>query len=118
MRISDWSSDVCSSDLRTATNVRTIFSKNGGNLGASGSVSHAFDRLGLITYPAKNGDADKVFEAALEAGAEDVSSSEEEHEIWTAQDDQIGRESCRERVWQYGSSTVVAVQLKKNKEKE
>src|SRR3546814_4408949 len=40
----------------------------------------------LITYPAKNGDADKVFEAALEAGAEDVSSSEEEHEIWTAQD--------------------------------
>src|SRR3546814_111158 len=71
---------------RTATNVRTIFSKNGGNLGASGSVSHAFDRLGLITYPAKNGDADKVFEAALEAGAEDVSSSEEEHEIWTAQD--------------------------------
>src|SRR3546814_7241660 len=38
---------------RTATNVRTIFSKNGGNLGASGSVSHAFDRLGLITYPAK-----------------------------------------------------------------
>src|SRR3546814_225350 len=71
---------------RTATNVRTIFSKNGGNLGASGSVSHAFDRLGLITYPAKTGDADKVFEAALEAGAEDVSSSEEEHEIWTAQD--------------------------------
>src|SRR3546814_6413284 len=90
MRISDWSSDVCSSDLtdnrnRTATNVRTIFSKNGGNLGASGSVSHAFERLGPITYPAKNGDADKVFEAALEAGAEDVSSSEEEHEIWTAQ---------------------------------
>src|SRR3546814_6379930 len=71
---------------RTATNVRTIFSKNGGNLGASGSVSNAFDRLGLITYPAKNGDADKVFEAALEACAEDVSSSEEEHVIWTAQD--------------------------------
>ena len=40
---------------RTATNVRTVFSKNGGNLGASGSVSHGFDRLGLIEYPAKRG---------------------------------------------------------------
>jgi YebC/PmpR family DNA-binding regulatory protein len=69
---------------RTATNVRTIVSKNGGNLGASGSVSHGFDRMGLISYPAKAGDADTVFEAALEAGAEDVSSSEDGHEIWTA----------------------------------
>ena len=43
---------------RTATNVRTAFSKNGGNLGASGSVSHGFDRLGLIEYPAAAGDAD------------------------------------------------------------
>ncbi|MBB4640882.1 YebC/PmpR family DNA-binding transcriptional regulator [Rhizorhapis suberifaciens] len=71
---------------RTATNVRTAFSKNGGNLGASGAVSHGFDRLGLITYPAKAGDPDKVFEAALEAGAEDVASNDDEHEIWTAQD--------------------------------
>ena len=72
---------------RTATNVRTIVSKNGGNLGASGSVSHGFDRMGLITYPATAGDAEKVFEAALDAGAEDVSSSDEGHEIWTAQAD-------------------------------
>jgi YebC/PmpR family DNA-binding regulatory protein len=71
---------------RTATNVRTIFSKNGGNLGASGSVSHGFARLGLITYPASAGSADAVFEAAIEAGAEDVESDEEEHRIWTAQD--------------------------------
>ena len=71
---------------RTATNVRTAVSKNGGNLGAGGSVSHGFDRMGLINYPASAGDADKVFEAALEAGAEDVSSSEDGHEIWTAQD--------------------------------
>ena len=71
---------------RTATNVRTAFSKNGGNLGASGAVSHGFDRMGLITYPSSAGDAEKVFEAALEAGAEDVESSEEEHAIWTAQD--------------------------------
>ena len=68
---------------RTATNVRTAVSKNGGNLGASGSVSHAFDRVGLINYPASSGDAEKVFDAALEAGAEDVSSSDDGHEIWT-----------------------------------
>ena len=68
---------------RTATNVRTAVSKNGGNLGASGSVSHAFDRVGLINYPASAGDAEKVFEAALDAGAEDVSSSDDGHEIWT-----------------------------------
>jgi YebC/PmpR family DNA-binding regulatory protein len=71
---------------RTATNVRTIVSKNGGNLGAGGSVSHGFDRMGLITYPASAGDPDTLFEAALEAGAEDVSSSEDGHEIWTAID--------------------------------
>lgn len=71
---------------RTATNVRTAVSKNGGNLGASGSVSHGFDRMGLINYPASAGDAEKVFEAALEAGAEDVTSGDEGHEIWTAQD--------------------------------
>src|SRR5947209_7270401 len=71
---------------RTATNIRTIVSKNGGNLGASGSVSHGFDRMGLISYPASAGSAEQVFEAALEAGAEDVVSSEDGHEIWTAQD--------------------------------
>ncbi len=69
---------------RTATNVKTAVSKNGGNLGAPGAVSHAFDRLGLIAYPAKAGDADKVFEAALEAGAEDVTSDEDGHQIWTS----------------------------------
>ncbi|KQN40286.1 transcriptional regulator [Sphingomonas sp. Leaf407] len=69
---------------RTATNVRTAVSKNGGNLGTAGSVSHGFDRVGLISYPAKAGDAEKVFEAALEAGAEDVTSGEDGHEIWTA----------------------------------
>jgi YebC/PmpR family DNA-binding regulatory protein len=71
---------------RTATNVRTIFSKNGGNLGASGSVSHGFERLGLIEYPASAGDADKVLEAAIEAGAEDVESDEGGHRIWTSID--------------------------------
>ncbi len=70
---------------RTATNVRVAVSKNGGNLAAPGAVSHAFDRLGLISYPAAVGDAEKVFEAALEAGAEDVTSTEDGHEIWTDQ---------------------------------
>ena len=68
---------------RTATNMRTIFSKNGGNLGASGSVSHGFERKGLIEYGAAAGDADKVFEAAIEAGADDVESDEDGHRIWT-----------------------------------
>lgn len=71
---------------RTATNVRTAMSKNGGNLGTAGSVAHGFDRMGLITYPVQAGEPDAVFEAALEAGAEDVQSSEDGHEIWTAQD--------------------------------
>ncbi len=72
---------------RTATNVRTAVSKNGGNLGAGGSVSHAFDRMGLISYPLAVGDGEKVFEAALEAGADDVVSDEDGHQIWTAQGD-------------------------------
>src|SRR4051795_4430354 len=69
---------------RTATNVRTIFSKNGGNLGASGSVSHGFERLGLVEYPASAGDADKVLEAAIEAGADDGGPDEDGPRIWTS----------------------------------
>jgi YebC/PmpR family DNA-binding regulatory protein len=75
---------------RTATNVRTAFSKNGGNLGASGAVTHGFARVGLIEYPAAAGDADQLFEAAIEAGAEDVESDEEGHQIWTGLDDLHG----------------------------
>jgi len=71
---------------RTATNVRTAFSKNGGNLGASGSVSHGFERMGLIEYGVTSGDAEKVLEAAIEAGADDVESDDEGHEIWTSVD--------------------------------
>src|SRR5207248_4777524 len=69
---------------RTATNVRTAFAKNGGNLGASGAVSHGFERLGLIEYPAAAGDEDKVLDAAIEAGADDVESDDEGHAIWTS----------------------------------
>ena len=71
---------------RTATNVRTAFSKNGGNLGSEGSVQHGFERLGLIEYGAGAGDEEKVLEAAIEAGADDVESGEDGHTIWTAAD--------------------------------
>lgn len=71
---------------RTAGEVRSYFSKHGGNLGASGSVSHSFDRLGQVAYKAEAGSADAVFEAALEAGADDVVSDEETHEIYCSPD--------------------------------
>ena len=68
---------------RTATAVRTAFSKNGGNLGATGAVSHGFERKGMIEYGAGAGDEDKVLEAAIDAGADDVESDESGHVIWT-----------------------------------
>jgi YebC/PmpR family DNA-binding regulatory protein len=69
---------------RTATNVRNAFAKNGGNMGATGAVSHGFERLGLIEYPASAGDEEKVLEAAIEAGADDVESSADGHTVRTA----------------------------------
>ncbi|MER2510331.1 YebC/PmpR family DNA-binding transcriptional regulator [Amaricoccus sp.] len=72
---------------RTASNVRSTFTKRGGNLGETGSVSFMFDRVGQIVYGPSAGDADKVMEAAIESGAEDVESSEEEHVIWCAVED-------------------------------
>jgi YebC/PmpR family DNA-binding regulatory protein len=72
---------------RAAANVRTIFGKNGGNMGETGSVAFMFDRLGQITYPPAAGSDDKVMEAAIEAGAEDVASDEDSHLIFTAYED-------------------------------
>ncbi len=72
---------------RTASSVRSIFTKSGGNLAETGAVSFMFDRVGLVTYPASAGDADTIFEAAIEAGAEDVDSSEDGHEIFCAASD-------------------------------
>ena len=69
---------------RAAANVRSTFSKNGGNLGETGSVSFMFDRMGQIVYPAAVGSDDKVMEAAIEAGADDVESDEDGHTIFTA----------------------------------
>jgi YebC/PmpR family DNA-binding regulatory protein len=72
---------------RTASTVRSTFSKNGGNLGETGSVGFMFERKGEITYPAGAGDEDSVFEAAIDAGAEDVESSEDGHTIFCADTD-------------------------------
>ncbi len=69
---------------RTASNVRSTFSKNGGALGETNSVGFMFDRVGEIVYPASVGDDDKVMEAAIEAGADDVESDEDGHWIYTS----------------------------------
>jgi YebC/PmpR family DNA-binding regulatory protein len=72
---------------RAAANVRTVFGKNGGNMGENGSVAFMFDRMGQIAYPTAAGSEDKVMEAAIEAGAEDVESDEDGHTIYTAFED-------------------------------
>ena len=72
---------------RTAGNVRTIFGKRGGIMGESGSVTFNLERIGYIQYPSAAADADKMFETALEAGANDVVSDSEHHEIETLPDD-------------------------------
>ncbi len=69
---------------RAAANVRTIFGKNGGNLGETNTVAFMFDRVGQLVYPPSAGSEDAVMEAAIEAGAEDVSSDTEGHVITTA----------------------------------
>ena len=69
---------------RAAANVRTIFGKNGGNLGETNTVAFMFDRVGQLIYPAGAGTDDAVMDAAIEAGAEDVTSDADGHVITTA----------------------------------
>jgi YebC/PmpR family DNA-binding regulatory protein len=71
---------------RTAGEVRATFTKNGGNLAETGAVSFMFNHVGVVEYDEKTASADAVFEAAIEAGAEDVVSTEHGHEIYTAPD--------------------------------
>ena len=71
---------------RTASDVRSAFTKSGGSLAETGAVAFMFDRVGVIGFPASVADADTMLEAAIEAGADDVSSSEEGHEVVCAQD--------------------------------
>lgn len=69
---------------RTAAEVRAAFAKFGGSLGETGSVGFLFDRIGQIAYPPDAATADEVFDAALEAGADDVASGTDGHTIATA----------------------------------
>ena len=69
---------------RTAGEVRSYFTKAGGSLAETGAVSFMFDRVGLIVFDRKVADDDAMLEAAIEAGADDVASGEEEHEIVTS----------------------------------
>ena len=72
---------------RTAAEMRALFNKHGGTLGETGSVGFLFNQLGEIVYPAEAGDADTLFEAALDAGADNVESSDQGHVVTTAADD-------------------------------
>ena len=72
---------------RTASDVRSTFTKYGGSLGESNSVVFQFDHVGEIAYPIEKASTDDMFEAALEAGAEDVQSSEASHVITTSFED-------------------------------
>lgn len=72
---------------RTASDVRSAFSKHGGSLGETNSVSFLFDRIGLVRYPASAATADAMLDAGIEAGADDVASDEDSHEITCPPDD-------------------------------
>lgn len=72
---------------RTAADIRSILSKNGGNLGETGCVSYLFQRKGIITFDAEKYSEDEIFEIALEAGAEDVTKEGESIEVITNPDD-------------------------------
>jgi YebC/PmpR family DNA-binding regulatory protein len=71
---------------RSASDIRTYFTKSGGNLGETGSVAFMFDRTGIIEYDAKAASDDAMLEAAIEAGADDVISSENGHEVYASQE--------------------------------
>jgi YebC/PmpR family DNA-binding regulatory protein len=104
---------------RTASNVRSTFSKNGGNLGETGSVGFMFERKGEITYDPSVGDADDVLMAAIEAGAEDVESSEDGHLIYCADIDlhevsnaletDLGESQSTKLIWKPTTTTELDV---------
>jgi len=102
---------------RTASNVRAAFTKAGGSLGETGSVGFMFERVGEIIYGPGAGDADKVMEAAIEAGAQDVQSDENGHRILCAFEDIgevsdaltriLGEAESVKALWQPQTSTAV-----------
>jgi len=102
---------------RTGGAVRAVFTKYGGNLAATGAVSHMFARVGEITYPASAGSADAMLEAAIEAGAEDVRSDAEGHVVACAFEDlaavsgaleaKLGQATSVQAVWKPLQTTAV-----------
>jgi YebC/PmpR family DNA-binding regulatory protein len=83
---------------RTASDIRSAFSKFGGAMGESNSVAFQFEHAGVVRYPAAVADADTMLEAAIEAGASDVESGEDGHEIRTAVEDLFGvRDALEEK---------------------
>ena len=103
---------------RTASDLRAAFTKAGGSLGESNSVSFMFDRLGEVIYPSKVATADAMFEAAVEAGADNVESGPEQHTITCAADDlnavrdaleqRFGAAQSAKLVWRPKTSAPVA----------
>ncbi len=92
---------------RTAGEVRSILSKAGGSLGENGSVNFMFDHVGVIVYDAKKVDGEKLFEAAIEAGASDVELDEEYHYIYTSiQDFALVRDNMIEKFEDPASSKI------------
>ena len=102
---------------RTGPAVRAAFVKHGGSLGATGAVSHMFNRIGEIAYPAEVGSADDVLEAAIEAGADDVQTDENGHLIITSFDtlgtvagllqERLGEAETVKSVWQPNMTSPV-----------
>jgi len=102
---------------RTASNVRAAFTKAGGAMGETGSVSFLWDRVGQIVYTPAAGDADKVMEAAIEAGADDVQSDEDGHtilcafesigEVTTALEAALGEAQSVKTIWKPQTTTPV-----------
>ena len=102
---------------RTASNVRSYFTKSGGDMGQTGSVAFMFDRVGEIVYPASVGDADTVMMAAIEAGADDVQSDDEGHwiycadtalnEVATALEASLGESETAKLIWKPQAPTEI-----------
>jgi YebC/PmpR family DNA-binding regulatory protein len=102
---------------RTASSVRSAFSKFGGAMGESGSVAFMFDRVGQITYPAKAGSPDEMIEAAIDAGADDVASDAEWHtvsvgfpslgEVAKNLEEKLGEAETVKAVWLPQNTTVL-----------
>src|SRR6185437_5991328 len=93
---------------RTASDVRAAFTKSSGQLGETNSVSFMFDRVGEITYPAGAASADDMLEAAIEAGADDVESGDENHVVVTTPEDfNAARDALEQRFGEAASAKLI-----------